>query len=283
MNVPNPSPETPSDAPPEAPDESAPEEVSETVPGAGYDPGIDPRIDPGHLKLLEAILFASTEPLSERALAYRLPEGTELAPLLSALRDHYANRGVNLVRAGQSWAFRTAPDLARQLNKEIDVPRKLSRAAVETLAIIAYHQPVTRAEIEEVRGVGLSRGTLDVLLEANWIRPKGRRRTPGRPMTWGTTDGFLDQFGLEDVSDLPGMDELKAAGLLDSGPAISGFASAAKKAGKNEGAQLALIPGNDDNGDESVPEEADTPPDGGLKGVSEPAEPLEPLDPDDGA
>ena len=187
------------------------------------------------------------------------------------------------MRAGQSWAFRTAPDLARQLNKEIDVPRKLSRAAVETLAIIAYHQPVTRAEIEEVRGVGLSRGTLDVLLEANWIRPKGRRRTPGRPMTWGTTDGFLDQFGLEDVSDLPGMDELKAAGLLDSGPAISVYATAAKKAGKNEGAQLALIPGNDDNGDESVPEEADTPPDGGLKGVSEPAEPLEPLDPDDGA
>ena len=301
MNVPNPSPETPSDAPPEAPDESAPEEVSETVPGetpetaprAGDGPGIDPRIDPGHLKLLEAILFASTEPLSERALAYRLPEGTELAPLLSALRDHYANRGVNLVRAGQSWAFRTAPDLARQLNKEIDVPRKLSRAAVETLAIIAYHQPVTRAEIEEVRGVGLSRGTLDVLLEANWIRPKGRRRTPGRPMTWGTTDGFLDQFGLEDVSDLPGMDELKAAGLLDSGPAISVYATAAKKAGKNEGAQLALIPGNDDNGDESVPEEADTPPDGdlkdgdlkdgGLKDVSGPAEPLEPLDPDDGA
>ena len=291
MNVPNPSPETPSDTPPEAPDESAPEEVSETVPGetpetaprAGDGPGIDPRIDPGHLKLLEAILFASTEPLSERALAYRLPEGTELAPLLSALRDHYANRGVNLVRAGQSWAFRTAPDLARQLNKEIDVPRKLSRAAVETLAIIAYHQPVTRAEIEEVRGVGLSRGTLDVLLEANWIRPKGRRRTPGRPMTWGTTDGFLDHFALEDVRDLPGMDELKAAGLLDSGPAISVFASAAKKAGKNEGAQLALIPGNDDNGDESVPEEADTPPDGGRKGGSEPAEPLEPRDPDDGA
>ncbi len=237
MNVANPSPETP--------------------------PEIKSEIEPGHLKLLEAILFASTEPLSERALAYRLPEGTELAPLLSALRDHYADRGVNLARAGKSWAFRTAPDLAQQLNKEIDTPRKLSRAAVETLAIIAYHQPVTRAEIEEVRGVGLSRGTLDVLLEANWIRPKGRRRTPGRPMTWGTTDGFLDHFGLDDVRDLPGMDELKAAGLLDSGPAISVYASAAKKAGENEGAQLELIEGGDDNGGEN----ADT---------------LEPLDPDDG-
>ncbi len=272
MNISNPSPETSS----ESPDESAPEEVSET------------HIDSGHLKLLEAILFASTEPLSERALAYRLPEGTELAPLLSVLRDHYADRGVNLVRAGKSWAFRTAPDLAQQLNKEIDTPRKLSRAAVETLAIIAYHQPVTRAEIEEVRGVGLSRGTLDVLLEANWIKPKGRRRTPGRPMTWGTTDGFLDQFGLEDASDLPGMDELKAAGLLDSGPAITVYATAAKKAGKdgkageNEGAQLELVPGNDDNVGESVPEEADTPPDGSLEDVSESAEPLEPLDPDDG-
>ncbi len=288
MNVANPSP----DAPPEAPDESAPEEVSEetseTVPGAGS----DPRIDPGHLKLLEAILFASTEPLSERVLAYRLPEGTELAPLLSVLRDHYSDRGVNLVRAGKSWAFRTAPDLAQQLNKEIDMPRKLSRAAVETLAIIAYHQPVTRVEIEEVRGVGLSRGTLDVLLEANWIKPKGRRRTPGRPMTWGTTDGFLDQFGLEDVRDLPGMDELKAAGLLDSGPAISVYGAAAKKAGKggedgeNEGAQLELIPGNDDNGGEnggeSIPEEADTPPDGGLESAADPTEPAEPLDPDDG-
>ncbi len=263
MNIPNTAPETPPDESPEGRDESAPEEVS----GAGS----DPRIDPGHLKLLEAILFASREPLSERVLATRLPEGIDLAPLLSALRDHYADRGVNLERAGKSWAFRTAPDLAQQLNKEIDVPRKLSRAAVETLAIIAYHQPVTRAEIEEVRGVGLSRGTLDVLLEANWIRPKGRRRTPGRPMTWGTTDGFLDQFGLEDVRDLPGMEELKAAGLLDSGPAISVYASAAKKSAKgdeNEGAQLELVPGNDDNGGENGDESADGPP--------------EPLDPDDG-
>ena len=177
MNVPNSSPETPPDAPDESALESASEEKPETGPGAGR----DPRIDPRHLKLLEAILFASTEPLSERALAYRLPEGTALEPLLAVLQDHYSDRGVNLVRAGKSWAFRTAPDLAQQLNKEIDTPRKLSRAAVETLAIIAYHQPVTRAEIEEVRGVGLSRGTLDVLLEANWIRPKGRRRTPGRP------------------------------------------------------------------------------------------------------
>jgi len=284
MNVPNTSP----DAPPDSPDEDMPDQPTETAPeiesgnesgiesGAdidpSIDPGIDPSIDPGHLRLLEAILFASTEPLSERALAYRLPEGIEAGPLLSALRDHYADRGITLVRAGKSWAFRTAPDLTQQLNKEIDVPRKLSRAAIETLAIIAYHQPVTRAEIEEVRGVGLSKGTLDVLLEANWIKPKGRRRTPGRPMTWGTTDGFLDHFGIEDVRDLPGMDELKAAGLLDSGPAISVYAAAAKKAGKGgggDGAQLELI--EDSNGvanEDTLGEE--------------PEDAAEPLDPDDG-
>ncbi len=183
--------------------------------------------DPRHLRLLEAILFASADPLSERALGHRLPEGVDLQELLEELRQAYQDRGVNLVRAGKSWAFRTAPDLSQQLNMEVDVPRKPSRAAIETLAIIAYHQPVTRAEIEEVRGVGLSRGTLDVLLEAGWIKPKGRRRTPGRPMTWGTTDDFLDHFGLEDVRDLPGMDELKAAGSLDSGPAISAYQSSA--------------------------------------------------------
>lgn len=181
--------------------------------------------DPRHVRLLEAVLFASADPLSERALTHRLPEGVDLQELLKELQETYQDRGVNLVRAGKSWAFRTAPDLSQQLNMEIDVPRKPSRAAIETLAIIAYHQPVTRAEIEEVRGVGLSRGTLDILLEAGWIKPKGRRRTPGRPMTWGTTDDFLDHFGLEDVRDLPGMEELKAAGLLDSGPAISAYQS----------------------------------------------------------
>ena len=228
--------------------------------------------DPRHLRLLDAILFASAEPVSERALVHRLPEGADSEGLLRELQRHYADRGVNLVRAGRSWAFRTAPDLSQQLNQEIDVPRKLSRAAVETLSIIAYHQPVTRTEIEEIRGVGLSRGTLDVLLEAGWIRPKGRRRTPGRPTTWGTTDGFLDHFGIEDVGDLPGMEELKAAGLLDAGPAISVYQSTAGKqdsdgAGGGDGdgdggAQLELIEtGNDE-----------------LE--IEPGEEVEPLDPE---
>ena len=176
--------------------------------------------DAQNLRLLEAVLFASAEALPERVLAQRLPEGTDVAALLEDLKRRYANRGVNLVRAGKAWAFRTAPDLASRLVLETRVPRKLSRAAVETLAIIAYHQPVTRAEIEEIRGVSVHRGTLDVLLEAGWIRLAGRRRTPGRPMTWATADAFLDHFGLEKLSDLPGLEELKGAGLLDSGPAI---------------------------------------------------------------
>ncbi len=173
-----------------------------------------------NLRLLEAVLFASAEALPERVLAERLPEGADLAALLEELGRRYANRGVNLVRAGKTWAFRTAPDLASRLAMETKVARKLSRAAVETLAIVAYHQPVTRAEIEEIRGVNVHRGTLDVLLEAGWLRIAGRRRTPGRPMTWATTDAFLDHFGLESLSALPGIEELKAAGLLDSGPAI---------------------------------------------------------------
>jgi segregation and condensation protein B len=173
------------------------------------------------LRLLEAILFASAEPLHETALAGRLPEGADLPGLLQELAGLYANRGVHLMQLGDRWAFRTAPDLAGRLQIETTVTRKMSRAAIETLAIIAYHQPVTRAEVEEVRGVALSRGTLDALLEAGWIRPKGRRQTPGRPVTWVTTDGFLDQFGLESCDVLPGIEELKAAGLLDSRSAIS--------------------------------------------------------------
>ena len=170
-------------------------------------------VDERQLRLLEAILFASAEPLPEKVLASRLPDGADLGSLIEALRSHYAGRGVNLVKAGRSWAFRTAPGLATQLQREIQVTRKMSRAAVETLAIVAYHQPVTRAEIEEIRGVGMNRGTLDLLLEAGWIRPRGRRRTPGRPLTWGTTDAFLDHFGIESLEDLPGVGELKAAGL----------------------------------------------------------------------
>ncbi len=173
------------------------------------------------LRLLEAMLFASAEPVPVAALAGRMPDGTDMPGLLEELAGLYANRGVNLVQRDGRWAFRTAADLAPRLQIETVVQRKPSRAAVETLAIIAYHQPVTRGEIEEIRGVALSRGTLDTLLEAGWIRPKGRRRTPGRPVTWVTTDAFLDQFGLESRDALPGIEELKAAGLLETGTAVS--------------------------------------------------------------
>lgn len=179
------------------------------------------------LRLIEALLFASAEPLSEAALAGRLPEGAPVGALVEELAALYANRGINLVRRDDRWAFRTAPDILPRLQTEKQVSRRLSRAAVETLAIVAYHQPVTRAEIEEIRGVGLSRGTLDTLLEANWVRPKGRRRTPGRPITWVTTEAFLDHFGLESCEALPGIDELKAAGLLETGSAISRIGSQA--------------------------------------------------------
>jgi len=179
------------------------------------------------LRLLEAILFAAAEPLAEKDLAARLPEGTDVGALLRTLAGQYAARGVTLVRRGGTWAFRTAPDLAEALTVETVEARKLSRAAVETLAIVAYHQPVTRAEIEEIRGVGLSKGTLDVLLEAGWIRPRGRRQTPGRPLTWGTSDAFLDHFGLESLKDLPGIAEMRAAGLLDARPALAAYGARA--------------------------------------------------------
>ena len=188
-----------------------PEEAAAPDPAAGNDLQL--------LRLLEALLFASTDPVSEVVLASRLPEGVDLKSLIGELQQTYASRGVNLARVAGKWAFRTAPDLGNILRVERNVVRKLSRAAVETLATIAYHQPVTRAEIEEIRGVQLSKGTFDTLFESGWIKPVGRRRTPGRPVTWGTTDAFLDHFGLESVSDLPGIDELKAAGLLDSRPA----------------------------------------------------------------
>ena len=208
-------------------------------------------IDPQHLRLLEAILFAAVEAVPERALRASLPDGADVPVLLAELRTQYAERGVNLVQAGGSWAFRTAPDLAARLTMETQTARKLGRAAVETLAIIAYHQPVTRAEVEHIRGVGFNKGVLDVLFEAGWVRPRGRRRTPGRPMTWGTTDAFLDHFGLESLDDLPGVDELKAAGLLDARPAIDTIAA-----------------DGDGDGDEPGPL------------FSEKAEAPEPLDPD---
>jgi len=168
-----------------------------------------------HLRLLEALVFAGTQALDEKELADRLPNDADVPRLLADLSEMYANRGVNLVKVAGGYAFRTAPDLSEKLKIERPVTRKLSRAAIETLAIIAYHQPVTRAEIEQVRGVGLSKGTLDLLFEQNWIKPMGRRRAPGKPVTWGTTDFFLEHFGLPSLDDLPGHEEMKAAGLLD--------------------------------------------------------------------
>jgi segregation and condensation protein B len=171
---------------------------------------------PEHLRLLEALLFAAAEPLDEKTLASRLPEDVDLHTSLHALQAEYAPRGVNLVRIANKWTFRTAADLSWLLTKEAVVPKKLSRAAIETLAVIAYHQPVTRAEVEEIRGVVMSKGTFDVLMETGWIRPRGRRKAPGRPITYGTTEEFMSQFGLEALSDLPGLEELKGSGLLDN-------------------------------------------------------------------
>ena len=169
-----------------------------------------------HLRILEALLFASSEPLAATEMAVYLGEGANAESLLAELARRYATRGVNLVRRGDRWAFRTAEDLGFLLRRETHEMRPLSRAALETLSIIAYHQPTTRAEITEVRGVDAGGGTLSLLLETGWIRMRGRRRTPGRPVTYGTTDAFLDHFGLESLSDLPGLDELKGAGLLSA-------------------------------------------------------------------
>ena len=168
------------------------------------------------LRILEALLFAATEPLDEKVLASRLPVGTEVRGLLMQLQREYAPRGVNLVRVGGKWTLRTASDLAWLMTHESVVTRKLSRAAIETLAIVAYHQPVTRAEVEEIRGVSTSKGTLDVLLETGWVRLRGRRKAPGRPVTYGTSETFLSYFGLDALGDLPGLDELKGAGLVDT-------------------------------------------------------------------
>jgi segregation and condensation protein B len=167
------------------------------------------------LRILEAMLFASAEPLDEKLLAAQVPEGIDVHAGLLELQQEYASRGVNLVRINGKWTFRTASDLAWLLSRETTEPRKLSRAAVETLAIIAYHQPVTRIEIENIRGVSTSKGSIDVLLETGWIRPRGRRKSPGRPITYGTTEAFLSHFGLDAIGDLPGLDELKGSGLLD--------------------------------------------------------------------
>jgi segregation and condensation protein B len=209
------------------------------------------------LRLLEAVLFASTEPIAEKVLKARLPQDADLPGLLSELAESYANRGVNLTKIEDRWAFRTAPDLAQMLSIERKVNKKLSRAGIETLAIIAYHQPVTRAEIEEIRGVVISKGTLDLLLEIGWIKPAGRRETPGRPVTWATTSAFLEHFGLEGTASLPGVEELRAAGLLDARAGISTLATQASADGRG-------VPPEEDEDAEAAGEE--------LRGEPIPAE-----------
>ncbi|HEY0104549.1 MAG TPA: SMC-Scp complex subunit ScpB [Rhizomicrobium sp.] len=186
------------------------EQGDDSTPAAG--------VNPEHLRMIEALLFATSEPLDAKALSTSLPEGADIAALLAELQRLYEARGVTLSNVAGKWQFRTAPDLAFLLRKEQPEQRRLSRAAIETLAIIAYHQPVTRAEIEDIRGVMLSKGTLDVLMEIGWVKIRGRKRTPGRPVTFGTTEAFLVQFGLESVNHLPGVDELKAAGFLEAIP-----------------------------------------------------------------
>jgi segregation and condensation protein B len=201
------------------------------------------------LRLVEALLFAAPQPLAEDALAERLGLGDDaaeedIAGLLRELGESYAERGVNLVRLAGGWTFRTAPDLAPQLTSERLVARKLSRAAIETLAIVAYHQPVTRAEIEAIRGVSLARGTLDRLLEAGWVRPSGRRDAPGRPLDWITTPAFLAHFGLASLSDLPAIEELRAAGLLDLGLAPLTGELNAEGATSAATAEMGSLPGD---------------------------------------
>jgi len=178
-------------------------------------PGVAPRLGPEALRIAEALVFAAAEPLDEATIASRLPEGADVAAIMAELQRFYADRGVNLVRVARKWTFRTAVDLSWLLARDDVEQRKLSRAAIETLAIIAYHQPVTRADIEDIRGVAVSKGALDVLMEAGWVRMRGRRRSPGRPITYGTSQEFLIHFGLDSIGDLPGLDELKGAGLFD--------------------------------------------------------------------
>ena len=173
---------------------------------------------------IEAVIFASEKPIRENDLRNHLPDDMELAPLITMIHKRFdETSGIELCQVGDSWAFRTRAEVAAHLNTRKEVERPLSRAALEVLAIIAYHQPITRAEIEEIRGISLSRGTIDILLELAWIKPRGRRRTPGRPLTWGTSPAFLDHFGLSDLTDLPGLDDLKASGLLRKGQVIGGL------------------------------------------------------------
>ncbi len=214
------------DESPEAEDGDEPEGPED--PDESLEPGPETVPDRAHrLRVLEALLFAATEPLDEATLAARLGgEPADLRGMLDEVVERNTGRGFVLQRMDRRWAFRTAPDLAPYLRLQEDVQRKLSRAAIETLAIIAYHQPVTRAEIESIRGVATSKGTLDLLMENSWIKPGRRRETPGRPLTWLTSDHFLDHFGLTSLRDLPGVEDLRAAGLLDPRPVLASLRSA---------------------------------------------------------
>jgi segregation and condensation protein B len=190
--------------------------------GGAEEMRLDARAEQEAERIAEALVFASAQPVSETYIAARLPRGADVPRIMARLKSLYADRGVHLLQVADHWAFRTAADLSFVVQTDENEVRKLSRAALEVLAIIAYHQPVTRAEIEDIRGVQTSKGTIDVLMEAGWIRFRGRRRTPGRPVTFGTTRDFLDHFGLEELRDLPGLEELKGAGLL-SGRIPSNF------------------------------------------------------------
>ena len=174
-----------------------------------------------YIKVVEALLFSSSEPVKDHVIASKLPDTIDTNKVMKEISEFYKDRGIECLRINDSWAFRTSKDVSDYLDVERVITKPLSRPALETLSIIAYHQPVTRSEIEAIRGVGVARGTIDILLELEWIKPKGRKRSPGRPLTWGTTDKFLDIFGLEDISNLPGMSDLKAAGLVGSRPIIS--------------------------------------------------------------
>ena len=178
-------------------------------------PSDAPSVSPEDVRIAEALVFAAAEPLEESVIAQRLSQGADVAAVMEELRRLYEGRGVNLVQVAHRWMFRTAHDLAWALARDRDEKRKLSRAALETLAIVAYHQPVTRADIEQIRGVAVSKGALDVLMEVRWVRMRGRRKAPGRPITYGTTSEFLVEFGLNAIADLPGLDELKGAGLFE--------------------------------------------------------------------
>ena len=215
-------------------------------------------------RIAEALLFASEEPLSAEAIASRLPGSVAAMPVIRSLQTEYQSRGVNLVEVAGKWAFRTAEDLGYLLSREAIEARKLSRAALETLSIIAYHQPVTRAEIEDIRGVSTSRGTLDVLMETGWVRLRGRRRSPGRPVTYGTTESFLVHFGLARIDDLPGLDELKGSGFLD-GRLPPGFSVPVPSDDPN------LRPDEDPLGEDLLTEQME-------EAANRPVEPLDPGD-----